>query len=122
LYRASSKSYLWYVCGGSSPTHLIGRAKDGSQGLDLKLRYYDRNKFIADSDNTSYTITADRLLVRKDNKVIAQEKIQILQALVVPTTSKETPKTTPKKTEKSPSSNSSRQRSSIDRSAATTKR
>lgn len=121
LYRAASKSYLLYVCGSNNPTHLIGRTKDGTPEFNLRLRHHERTKFIADNDNTSYTIAADRLIVRKDNKTIAQEKIQVLQALSAPSSSKETPKTTLKKTDKSPGANSARDRRQSERSATTTK-
>ena len=81
LYRATSRSYLMYICGVKNPTHYVGIAKDGSQGITLRLRYYDRTQFSADNGETNYTIAADRLIIRKDSKVIYQEKIQVLQPL-----------------------------------------
>jgi hypothetical protein len=81
LYRATSKSYSIYICGPKNPTHYVGLSKDGSQGILLRLRYYDRSRFSADNGETNYTIAADRLIIRKDNKIIYQEKIQVLQAL-----------------------------------------
>jgi hypothetical protein len=82
LYRAASKSYLMYICGGKNPTHYVGLAKDGSQGITLRLRYYDRTRFSADN-----------------GAVIYQEKIQVLQSLPVNTTVEATPaKVQPKKT------------------------
>lgn len=81
LYRATSRSYLIYICGVKNPTHYVGIAKDGSQGITLRLRYYDRTQFSADNGETNYTIAADRLIIRKDSKVIYQEKIQVLQPL-----------------------------------------
>jgi hypothetical protein len=81
LYRAISKSYTMYICGVKNPTHYVGLAKDGSQGITLRLRYYDRTQFSADNGETNYTIAADRLIIRKDSKIIYQEKIQVLQPL-----------------------------------------
>ncbi|AFY95614.1 hypothetical protein [Chamaesiphon minutus] len=81
LYRATSKSFLMYICGPKNPTHYVGLSRDGSQGITLRLRYYDRTQFSADNGDTNYTIAANRLVVRKDNKIIYQEKIQVLQAL-----------------------------------------
>jgi hypothetical protein len=81
LYRATSKSYLMYICGTKMPTHYVGLSKDGSQGITLRLRYYDRTQFSADNGETNYTIAANRLIIRKDSKIIYQEKIQVLQAL-----------------------------------------
>lgn len=81
LYRATSKSYLLYICGAKNPTHYVGIAKDGTQGITLRLRYFDRSQFSADNGDTNYTIAANRLVIRKDNKLIYQEKIQVLQAL-----------------------------------------
>ena len=81
LYRATSKSYLMYICGGKNPTHYVGLAKNGTQGISLRLRYYDRTQFSADNGETNYTIAADRLIIRKNSKIIYQEKIQVLQAL-----------------------------------------
>jgi hypothetical protein len=81
LYRATSKSYLMYICGAKIPTHYVGISKDGSQGITLRLRYYDRTQFSADNGETNYTIAANRLVIRKDSKIIHQEKIQVLQAL-----------------------------------------
>jgi hypothetical protein len=81
LYRAISKSYSMYICGTKNPTHYVGLSKDGSQGITLRLRYYDRTQFSADNGETNYTIAANRLTIRKDNKILYQEKIQVLQAL-----------------------------------------
>ena len=81
LYRAASKSYLMYICGAKNPTHYVAFAKDGSQGITLRLRYYDRTQFSADNGETNYTIAANRLVIRKDKKIVYQEKIQVLQAL-----------------------------------------
>jgi hypothetical protein len=81
LYRAISKSYLIYICGGKIPTHYVGIAKDGSQGITLRLRYYDRTRFSADNDETNYTISTNQLIISKNNKIIDREKIQVLQAL-----------------------------------------
>jgi hypothetical protein len=81
LYRATSKSYLMYICGGKNPTHYVGITKDGSQGITLRLRYYDRTRFSADNGETNYTIAANQLIIRKDNKIIDREKIQVLQSL-----------------------------------------
>jgi hypothetical protein len=84
LYRATSKSYLVYICGTKIPTHYVGLSQDGSQGITLRLRYYDRTQFSADNGETNYTIAANRLIIRKDSKIIYQEKIQVLQALPGP--------------------------------------
>ncbi|WP_146138388.1 hypothetical protein [Chamaesiphon polymorphus] len=81
LYRATSKSFLMYICGAKNPTHYVGLSRDGSQGITLRLRYYDRNQFSADNGDTNYTIAANRLVVRRDSRIIYQEKIQVLQAL-----------------------------------------
>jgi hypothetical protein len=83
LYRATSKSYLMYICGTKIPTHYVGLSKDGSQGITLRLRYYDRTQFSADNGETNYTIAANQLVIRKDSKIIYQEKIQVLQSLPV---------------------------------------
>lgn len=81
MYRATSKDYLLYICGAKNPTHYVGLAKDGTQGITLRLRYYDRTQFSADNGDVNYTIAANRLVIRKSNKVIFQDKIQVLQAL-----------------------------------------
>jgi hypothetical protein len=97
LYRAISKSYLMYICGGKNPTHYVGLAKDGSQGITLRLRYYDRTQFSADNGVTNYTIANNKLIISKNTKVVYQEKIQVLQSLPGVATVEET---TPKKTKK----------------------
>jgi hypothetical protein len=81
LYRATSKHYLMYICGGKIPSYYVGLARDGSQGITLRLRYYDRTQFSADNGETNYTIAANWLTIRKDRKIIYQEKIQVLQPL-----------------------------------------
>ena len=81
MYRATSRDYLLYICGAKNPTHYVGLAKDGTQGITLRLRYYDRTQFSADNGDVNYTIAANRLVIRKSNKVIFQDKIQVLQAL-----------------------------------------
>jgi hypothetical protein len=95
LYRAASKSYLVYICGGKNPTHYVGLAKDGSQGITLRLRYYDRTQFSADNGVTNYTIANNKLIISKNTKVVYQEKIQVLQSLPGVATAEES---TPKKT------------------------
>jgi hypothetical protein len=97
LYRAVSKNYLMYICGGKNPTHYVGLAKDGSQGITLRLRYYDRTQFSADNGVTNYTIANNKLIISKNTKVVYQEKIQVLQPLPGVATAEETP---PKKTKK----------------------
>jgi hypothetical protein len=122
LYRATSKSYLIYICGAKNPTHYVGLAKDGSQGITLRLRYYDRSQFSADNGEANYTIAANRLVIRKDSKIIYQEKIQVLQALPgTMTTEEATPKIKPKKAPAPASNNSSQKRSSTSQSTPKTK-
>jgi hypothetical protein len=114
LYRATSKSYLMYICGAKNPTHYVGLSKDGSQGITLRLRYYDKTQFSADNGETNYTIAADRLIIRKDNKIIYQEKIQVLQALPGTIAIEEpTPKPKLKKSPQPASNDNSQIRSSI---------
>ncbi len=97
LYRAVSKSYLMYICGGKNPTHYVGLAKDGSQGITLRLRYYDRTQFSADNGVTNYTIANNRLIISKNTKVVYQEKIQVLQPLPGVAVAEETPAKKPRK-------------------------
>ncbi len=98
MYRATSRDYLLYICGAKNPTHYVGLAKDGTQGITLRLRYYDRTQFSADNGDTNYTIAANRLVIRKNNKVIFQDRIQVLQALTGIATEKEPTSTSkPKK-------------------------
>jgi hypothetical protein len=97
LYRAVSKSYLMYICGVKNPTHYVGIAKDGTQGITLRLRSYDRTRFSAYNGNNSYTIATDRLIIKKDGDVI-QEKIEVLQPLAAKVTIEDsTPKISPQK-------------------------
>jgi hypothetical protein len=96
LYRAVSKSYLMYICGAKNPTHYVGIAKDGTQGITLRLRSFDRTRFSADNGENSYTIATDRLIIKKDGNVI-QEKIEVLQPLAGKVTVEDsTPKINPK--------------------------
>jgi hypothetical protein len=90
LYRAASQNYLMYICGGTHPTHYVGLAKDGSQGITLRLRYYDRTRFSADNGETNYTIATNKLIITKGGKLLYQEKIQILQSLPITTVAEET--------------------------------
>jgi hypothetical protein len=113
LYRATSKSYLLYICGAKNPTHYVGIAKDGTQGIVLRLRYFDRSQFSADNGDTNYTIAANRLVIRKDDKLIYQEKIQVLQALSLGAVPEEVaPKSKPKKNSSAVSTNSKKSSSS----------
>jgi hypothetical protein len=81
LYRATSKHYRMYICGNKNPTHYVGHSKDGSEGITLRLRYYDRSRFSADNGDTNYTIAANKLIISKDSKVIYQERIEVTQPL-----------------------------------------
>jgi hypothetical protein len=81
FYRATTKHYALYICGNRNPTHYVGLARDGSQGITLRLKYYDRTQFSADNGNTNYTIAADRLTITKDDRTIYRHRIQVLQPL-----------------------------------------
>jgi hypothetical protein len=125
LYRASSRDYLLYICGAKSPTHYVGISKDSTQGITLRLRYYDRTQFSADNGDTNYTIAANRLVIRKDSKVVYQDKIQVLQALPGTTVEEDTPpkpkkrknSTATKDNSSSTSSSTSQKRSSVKKTA-----
>jgi hypothetical protein len=124
LYRAVSKNYLVYICGGKNPTHYVGLAKDGSQGITLRLRYYDRTQFSADNGVTNYTIASNKLIISKNTKVVYQEKIQVLQPLPGVTTAEETP---PKKTKTAATSEEPKPKQKLKKatpevSASTTKK
>jgi hypothetical protein len=123
LYRASSKSYFIYICGAKNPTHYVAFAKDGSQGITLRLRYYDRTQFSADNGETNYTIAANRLAIRKDNQIVYQEKIQVLQALPGTTTLDNTAaKNKVKKNPNPDSGDASQKRTSTSQSTSKLKR
>jgi hypothetical protein len=130
FYRASSRDYLLYICGAKNPTHYVGLSKDGTQGITLRLRYYDRTQFSADNGDTNYTIAANRLVIRKDSKVVYQDKIQVLQSLPGTTIAEEpTPKAKVRKNPSSTNNNSSNstvvdnpKRSSIKKIAPKTQR
>ncbi len=96
LYRATSKHYLMYICGGKTPTHYVGHSKDGSEGITLRLRYYDHTRFSADNGETNYTIAANKLIISKDSKVIYQERIEVVQPLPGTTTAEDSTPTKPK--------------------------
>jgi hypothetical protein len=114
MYRATSRDYLLYICGAKNPTHYVGLAKDGTQGITLRLRYYDRTQFSADNGDTNYTIAANRLVIRKNNKVIYQDKIQVSQALSGTTVVEEVvPKNKSKKNSSAVNNSSSKRNSTI---------
>jgi hypothetical protein len=114
MYRATSRDYLLYICGAKNPTHYVGLAKDGTQGITLRLRYYDRTQFSADNGDVNYTIAANRLVIRNKNKVVFQDKIQVLQALPGTTVVEEVvPKTKPKKNSSVINNNNSKRNSTI---------
>lgn len=141
LYRATSKHYRMYICGNQNPTHYVGHSKDGSEGITLRLRYYDRSRFSADNGDTNYTIAANKLIISKDSKVIYQEKIEVTQPLLgtvaateeapapvkkskktATVTEEPTPiKTKPKKTTSTPAVTTTPKRKSTERSTTTTK-
>jgi hypothetical protein len=114
MYRATSRDYLLYICGAKNPTHYVGLAKDGTQGITLRLRYYDRTQFSADNGDTNYTIAANRLVIRKNNKVIFQDKIQVVQALPGTAVVEEVvPKTKPKKNSAAANNSNSKRNATI---------
>jgi hypothetical protein len=114
MYRATSRDYLLYICGAKNPTHYVGLAKDGTQGITLRLRYYDRSQFSADNGDVNYTIAANRLVIRNKNKVVFQDKIQVLQALPGTTVVEEiVPKSKSKKNSSAANNNNSRRNSTV---------
>jgi hypothetical protein len=117
MYRATSKHYAVYICGTKNPTHYVGLARDGSQGITLRLRYYDRTQFSADNGNTNYAIADDRLTIRKDNKVIYRQRIQVLQPLAGTAVAESpVPKTNLRKSTVIPNHTNVQKRSSTPRS------
>lgn len=114
MYRATSRDYLLYICGAKNPTHYVGLAKDGTQGITLRLRYYDRTQFSADNGDVNYTIAANRLVIRNKNKVVFQDKIQVLQALPGTNVVEEVlPKPKPKKNSSVVNSSNSKRNSTV---------
>ena len=81
LYQGTSKHYRVYICGNKIPTHYVAHSSDGSEGITLRLRYFDRTRFSADNGDTNYTIAANKLIITKDSKVVYQEKIEVVQVL-----------------------------------------
>jgi hypothetical protein len=117
LYRATSKNFLMYICGTKTPTHYVRLSKDGTQGITLRLRYYDRTQFSADNGDINYTIAANQSIVRKDNRIIDRETIQVLQALPSTISGQEaTPKIKPKKNSTSLPTDLNQKRSSTSQS------
>jgi hypothetical protein len=120
LYRATTKHYAVYICGNKNPTHYIGLARDGSQGITLRLKYYDRTQFSADNGDTNYTIATDRLIIHKHNKVIYSQRIQVLQTLPGTTLAEySVPKTNTRKNPIVSNTTNPQKRSSRPRSNAT---
>ncbi len=114
MYRATSRDYLLYICGAKNPTHYVGLAKDGTQGITLRLRYYDRTQFSADNGDVNYTIAANRLVIRKNNKIIFQDKIQVLQALTGTNPVEEiVPKAKPKRNTSTVNNSNSKRNSTV---------
>ena len=114
MYRATSRDYLLYICGAKNPTHYVGLAKDGTQGITLRLRYYDRTQFSADNGDVNYTIAANRLVIRNKNKVIYQDKVTVLQALPGTNVVEEVvPKTKPRKNASVVNSSNSKRNSTV---------
>jgi hypothetical protein len=95
LYRAASSTRSLYICGSKKPTHYVSTPKDGKETTTVKLLSYDKNYFVAESGATRYVIVGSRFAITKSERVVAQEKIEILQPLVKTATnnpSNETPK------------------------------
>jgi hypothetical protein len=91
MYRAASKDDLLFICGAKTPTYFVSQAKDGSQGITLRLRYYDKKRFSADNGAVNYTIVGNRFTVTKGGKTISQAKISILQPLATSTATNSDP-------------------------------
>lgn len=93
LYRGTTKKDLLYICGGKNPTHFVSYAKDGSMGMTLRLRYYDKQRFSADRGDVNYAIVGNKFIVTKDSKVISQDQISVIQPLAGSTETKPSSKT-----------------------------
>ncbi len=119
LYRATTKHYAVYICGNKNPTHYVGLARDGSQGITLRLKYYDRTQFSADNGDTNYTIATDRLIIHKQNKVVYSQRVQVLQTLPGTTIAEySVPKTNLRKNPTTSNTTNPQKRSSKPRSNA----
>jgi hypothetical protein len=82
LYRAASSTRSLYICGSNKPTHYVSTPKDSKETTTVKLLSYDKNYFVAESGATRYVIVGSRFAITKSERVVAQEKIEILQPLV----------------------------------------
>jgi hypothetical protein len=112
LYRAASKNNLLFICGAKNPAYFVTQAKDGSQGMTLRLRSYNKKRFSADNGNVNYAIGGDQFTVTKNGKVVSQEKISILQPLVGSTATNSAPKKQPTTNSNRVTKNSGKLRSS----------
>jgi hypothetical protein len=91
LYRAASKDNLLFICGAKNPAYFVTQSKDGTQGMTLRLRSYDKKSFSADNGATNYAIAGVRFTITRNGKVVSQEKISILQPLTGSTATNPTP-------------------------------
>lgn len=71
---AETRRFLIYICGGDNPNTYVGIAKNGGQGINVPLKSYNRNQFVAVNGDTTYTLTRTELIVRQKGRIILRER------------------------------------------------
>jgi hypothetical protein len=95
MYRAATNTRSLHICGNKKPTHYVGTLKENGESTTIELLSYTKNAFIAETGPTRYTIYNNRFAISKSERVILQEKLEVLQPFKTATT--ETPTNKPKK-------------------------
>lgn len=71
---AETPRYLVYICGGDNPNTYVGISKNGGNGINVPLRSYTRDRFVAVNGTTTYTLTRTQLTVTQNGRVILRER------------------------------------------------
>jgi hypothetical protein len=106
VYRAATNQRLLYICGKNQPTHYVSTDKDGNEKLVLTLQSHGKNRFVAEKESTRYVINGNRFSIAQNERVVLQEKLEVLSTQPKPTVTnnqtptKRKPVTAPAKTKK----------------------
>lgn len=78
LFRyAETRNYNVSICATEGGTlYYVGQSKNRHQGgIVLRIRNYNRHRFVAFNGNTRYTVTPSRLEVTQNRRTIVSERV-----------------------------------------------
>lgn len=75
-YGETRNYYVWICATEGGNLYYVAQGKNRNRGgITLRIRNYNRNRFVAVNGNTRYVVTPSRLVVTQGDRTILSERI-----------------------------------------------